>query len=71
MTGEIDEDPLTCGVDAVTAMPWMERGAVGVFPRGESGKDQLAALSQAAAYEIEALPSVVDTKATILRVRIR
>jgi len=48
-----------------------ERGAVGVFPRGESGKDQLAALSQAAAYEIEALPSVVDTKATILRVRIR
>ena len=51
--------------------PWMEREAVGVFPRGESGRDQLAALSQAAAYEIEALPSVLDTKATILRVRIR
>ncbi len=51
------------------ARPWMERGAVGVFPRGESAKDQLAALSQASAYEIEALPSVVDTKATILRVR--
>ena len=53
------------------ARPWMERGAVGVFPRGESAKEQLAALSQASAYEIEALQSVVDTKATILRVRIR
>ncbi len=53
------------------ARPWMERGAVGVFPRGESAKEQLAALSQASAYEIEALRSVVDTKATILRVRIR
>jgi 16S rRNA (guanine527-N7)-methyltransferase len=53
------------------ARPWMERGAVGVFPRGESAKDQVAALSQASAYEIEALPSVVDTKATILRVRMK
>jgi len=53
------------------ARPWMERGAVGVFPRGESAKEQLAALSQASAYEIEAHQSVVDTKATILRVRIR
>jgi 16S rRNA (guanine527-N7)-methyltransferase len=51
------------------ATPWIMRGAVGVFPRGESAKDQLAALSQASAYEIEALPSVVETKATILRVR--
>ncbi len=49
----------------------MKLGTVGVFPCGESGNDQLAALSQASAYEIEALPSVVDTKATILRVRIR
>jgi hypothetical protein len=38
-----------------------------VFPCGESGKDQLAASFQASAYEIEALASVVDTKATILR----
>ena len=51
------------------ARPWMQRGAVGVFPRGESAKDQVAALSQASAYEIDALPSVVDPKATILRVR--
>ena len=51
------------------ARPWIMRGAVGVFPRGESAKDQLAALSEASAYEIESLPSVVDTKATILRVR--
>jgi 16S rRNA (guanine527-N7)-methyltransferase len=77
--------PLSLGaVDAVTArafapLPltlklarrWMERGAVGVFPRGESAKDQLAALPQMPDYAIEALPSVVDTKARILRVRIR
>ena len=43
-----ERDGGRCGV---TVMPWMERGAVGVFPRGESGKDQLAALSQASAYE--------------------
>jgi 16S rRNA (guanine527-N7)-methyltransferase len=78
-------EPLSLGaVDAVTARafaplsltlklarPWMERGAVGVFPRGESAKDQLAALPQMPDYAIEALPSVVDTKARILRVRTR
>jgi 16S rRNA (guanine527-N7)-methyltransferase len=78
-------EPASLGpVDAVTsrafaplpatlklARPWMERGAIGVFPRGESAKDQLAALPHASAYAIEALPSVVDTKAAILRVRIR
>jgi hypothetical protein len=53
------------------AGPWMVRGAVGVFPRGESAKEQIAALSHASAYEIEALPSVIDTEARILRVRIR
>ena len=53
------------------ARPWIARGAVGVFPRGESAKDQLAASSEASAYQIEALPSVVDTKAAILRVRIK
>jgi 16S rRNA (guanine527-N7)-methyltransferase len=76
-------EPLSLGaVDAVTARafaplpltlklarPWMERGAVGVFPRGESAKDQLAALPQMPDFAIEALPSVVDTKARILRVR--
>jgi 16S rRNA (guanine527-N7)-methyltransferase len=51
------------------ARPWMERGALGVFPRGESAKDQLAALPQASAYAIEVLASVVDPKAAILRVR--
>jgi 16S rRNA (guanine527-N7)-methyltransferase len=53
------------------ARPWMERGAVGVFPRGESAKDQLAALPRASAYAIEVLPSVVDANAAILRVRMR
>jgi 16S rRNA (guanine527-N7)-methyltransferase len=78
-------DPETLGpVDAVTARafaplpltlklarPWIERGAVAVFPRGESAKDQLAATPGAEAYAIETLPSVVDPKAAILRIRQR
>ncbi len=51
------------------ARPWMERGAMAVFPRGESAKDQIAALPEASAYAIETLPSVVNPKAAILRIR--
>ena len=53
------------------ARPWIERGAAAVFPRGESAKDQLAATPEAEAYAIETLPSVVDPKAAILRIRQR
>jgi 16S rRNA (guanine527-N7)-methyltransferase len=76
-------DPETLGpVDAVTARafaplplalklarPWMERGAIAVFPRGESARDQIEALPEAWAYAIEPLPSAVDPKAKILRIR--
>jgi 16S rRNA (guanine527-N7)-methyltransferase len=76
-------EPKTLGtVDAVTARafaplpltlelarPWMERGAIAVFPRGESAKDQIAALPEAWAYAIETLQSVVNPKAAILRIR--
>ncbi len=51
------------------ARPWIDRGAVGVFPRGESARDQIAALPEAASYEIEVLPSVIDARSAILRVR--
>jgi 16S rRNA (guanine527-N7)-methyltransferase len=51
------------------ARPWMERGAVAVFPRGESARDQIAALPEARGYAIETLPSVVNPKAAILRIR--
>ena len=51
------------------ARPWMERGAIAVFPRGESARDQIAALPEARAYAIETLPSVVNPKAAILRIR--
>jgi 16S rRNA (guanine527-N7)-methyltransferase len=51
------------------ARPWMERGAVAVFPRGESARDQIAALPEARVYAIEPLPSVVSPKAAILRIR--
>jgi 16S rRNA (guanine527-N7)-methyltransferase len=76
-------DPESLGaVDAVTARafaplpltlklatPWIERGAVAVFPRGESAKAQIAALPSAPDYAIEALPSVVNPEAAILRIR--
>jgi 16S rRNA (guanine527-N7)-methyltransferase len=51
------------------ARPWMARGAIAVFPRGESAKDQIAALPEATAYAIETLPSVVNPEAAILRIR--
>ncbi len=51
------------------ARPWVERGALAVFPRGESAKDQIAALPEASAYAIETLQSVVNPKAAILRIR--
>jgi 16S rRNA (guanine527-N7)-methyltransferase len=51
------------------ARPWIDRGAVGVFPRGESARDQVAALPEAASYDIEVLPSVIDARSAILRVR--
>jgi 16S rRNA (guanine527-N7)-methyltransferase len=51
------------------ARPWMERGAIAVFPRGESAREQIAALPEASAYAIETLQSVVNPKAAILRIR--
>jgi 16S rRNA (guanine527-N7)-methyltransferase len=51
------------------ARPWMERGAIAVFPRGESARDQIATLPKAWAHAIETLPSVVNPKAAILRIR--
>jgi 16S rRNA (guanine527-N7)-methyltransferase len=51
------------------AKPWMERGAIAVFPRGESARDQIATLPEAWAHAIETLPSVVNPKAAILRIR--
>jgi 16S rRNA (guanine527-N7)-methyltransferase len=76
-------DSLSLGaVDAVTArafapLPltlklarrWIERGAVGVFPRGESARDQVAALPEATAYAIETVPSLIDARSAILRIR--
>jgi 16S rRNA (guanine527-N7)-methyltransferase len=77
----IDQNSLGA-VDAVTARafaplpltlklarPWIERGAIAVFPRGESAKDQIAALPEASAYAIETLQSVVNPEAAILRIR--
>jgi 16S rRNA (guanine527-N7)-methyltransferase len=51
------------------ARPWMERGAIAVFPRGESAKDQIAASPEVWTHAIETLHSVVNPKAAILRIR--
>jgi 16S rRNA (guanine527-N7)-methyltransferase len=51
------------------ARPWIERGAIAVFPRGESAKDQIAASPEAWTHAIESLQSVVNPKAAILRIR--
>ena len=51
------------------ARPWMECGAIAVFPRGESAKDQIAASPEAWTHAIETLQSVVNPRATILRIR--
>ena len=51
------------------ARPWMERGAIAVFPRGESAKDQIPAAPEAWTHAIETLQSVVNPKAAILRIR--
>jgi 16S rRNA (guanine527-N7)-methyltransferase len=51
------------------ARPWIERGAIGVFPRGESAKEQIAALPESTANAMEMVQSIIDPKAAILRIR--
>ena len=76
-------DPTCFGaVDAVTArafapLPltlrlakvWLEQGAIGLFPRGRSIEEQLATVTQSAAYAVEVISSRVDAKSGILRIR--
>ena len=70
-------------VDAVTARafaplpltlelanPWLEQGAVGIFPRGRTAEEQLKAFPAPANYRMELIPSLVDKKTAIIRVRI-
>lgn len=49
---------------------WLEQEAVGVFPRGRSAEQQIGALPTPSNYKIELIPSLIDKKAAILRVRI-
>ena len=71
-------------VDAVTARAfaplsttialagvWLDRGAIGVFPRGRSAPDQLEKTPLASAYAVDIVPSVVDKDAAILLIRQR
>jgi len=52
------------------ARAWLEQKAVGIFPRGRSAAEQLRALPTPPNYKIELIPSLIDKKAAILRVRI-
>jgi 16S rRNA (guanine527-N7)-methyltransferase len=49
---------------------WLERGAIGIFPRGRSVESQLKALSCPTPYAIETVPSVVDAASAILKIRV-
>jgi 16S rRNA (guanine527-N7)-methyltransferase len=60
--------PLRLTLDS--AKVWMERGAVGIFPRGRSGGVQAPRLDLDPAYVLELFPSVVDDSAVIFRVRL-
>ena len=51
------------------AKPWMESGAIGLFPRGRSVLKDLAKDPPPPLFAIETLRSVVDADAAILRVR--
>lgn len=48
---------------------WLKAGAVGVFPRGQSIAMQLEGLGRQPNYDIEIVPSIIDRRATTLRVR--
>lgn|SRR5208337_4308484 len=60
--------PLPVTLDV--AKPWLRVGAVGVFPRGGSMTKQLTSLRPRPHYQIDAVSSVVDAAAAILRVRL-
>ncbi len=53
------------------AKPWLERGAVGLFPRGRTARGHLEREPLSPAFAVEALPSVIDVDAVILRVRMQ
>ena len=49
---------------------WLEAGAVGVFPRGKTGFKQLGQSYLNFRYRVDIVPSVVDSSACFLKVRI-
>jgi 16S rRNA (guanine527-N7)-methyltransferase len=51
------------------AKPWLESGAVGLFPRGRSATKDLEQDPPPQRYAIETIRSVIDADAAILRVR--
>jgi 16S rRNA (guanine527-N7)-methyltransferase len=58
--------PITATLNMAKA--WLLAGAIGIFPRGRSFSEQLAATLPLSAYEIKTLLSLVDGTASIIRV---
>ncbi len=52
------------------AKPWLESGALGLFPRGRSAVRELELDPPPTPFAVEAIRSVVDPDAAILRVRV-
>jgi len=51
------------------AKPWMESGAIGLFPRGRSGVQELRRRPPPSEYALETIGSVIDPDAAIVKVR--
>ncbi len=50
------------------AKVWLERGAVGLFPRGRTSEAQMNAFSPHTRYQVETFPSKLDAEARIVRI---
>ena len=51
------------------ARPWLQRGALGIFPRGRTAGAQVETLETIPQFQIETFPSKIDPDARIIRVR--
>jgi 16S rRNA (guanine527-N7)-methyltransferase len=52
------------------ANPWLTRGAIGIFPRGQSEASSAESFSDASEFQFESLPNKLDRGARIVRVAV-
>ena len=58
-------------LDALLALcqPWLSQGTTGLFPKGRTAMDEVAAAERDWAFEYDGLPSQTSQDATIIRIR--